>query len=328
MKLTTAQIFSCARGVVYTSEEDGYLRLHRFTPVQEEFHKGLNEENYDRTFATAGVILEFDTDSRTLGLSVLCRKGSSRHWFVHSILVNGRRIGELRGKYTPPEYVTAEDSWSLGEGEKRVRIVFPWSAGSEVKALTLDDGAAFVPVKKEKRVLIYGDSITHGYDSAQPENAYSYVMSEYLDANCVNKAIGGAVFRPALGALADDFQPDLITMAYGTNDWAGVNNEKLEAHALGFLQALRKNYPNTKLVMLAPVWRNKWDRERPLVTFPEIPEIFRRIAAQVGNVEVIDCFKFIPPDESCFSPDILHPNDKGFGYYGEGVVKALKELGI
>ena len=128
--------------------------------------------------------------------------------------------------------------------------------------------------------------------------------------------------------LAGVVVAELITMAYGSNDWSGVNNEKLEEHARGFLQALRKNYPNTRLVMLATVWRHNWERERPLVAFREIPGIFRKLAAEVGNTEVIDCFDLIPPDASCFSPDILHPNDKGFGCYGEGIVKALKELGV
>ncbi len=328
MKLTTEQIKSCARGVAYFTETDGYLRLHRFKPEQEEFHKGINEENYDRTFASSGIVLEFDTDSTSMSLSVRCRKGSSRHWFVHSVFVNGERIGELRGKFTPPEYVPAEGSWELGDGTKRVRIVFPWSAGSEVKALELDDGASFVPVRKEKKALIYGDSITQGYDAALPENAYANMLADYLDMNCINKAIGGAIFRPALAELADDFRPELITVAYGTNDWSGVNNEKLENNARGFLHALRKNYPDTKIVLFSPVWRKSWQQERPAVAFREIPALFEKLAEEVGNAFVVDCFDFIPHDPANFSPDVLHPNDAGFAHYAEGVIAALKKLDI
>ena len=326
MKLTLEQIAACARGVAYTTEEDGAVRLHRFTEAQEEMYRVTNAEHYDRSFATAGVVLEFDTDSENLRLAVRCRKGSSRHWFVHSVFVNGERIGELRGKYEEREIVEAEESWSLGTGSKRVKIIVPWSSGSYIRELELDDGAEFTAVKPEKTTLIYGDSITHGYDAALPENSYAAILAEHLGMNCINKAIGGEIFRPALGQLADDVQPEIITVAYGTNDWSGVNNEKLERNATGFFEALRANYPNAPIVMLAPVWRGDWQRERPAVAFRQIPEIFEKIAEQVGNAHVVDCFDFIPHDKENFSPDVLHPNDKGFAHYAKGVIDAVDKI--
>ena len=328
MKLTKEQLTAAVRGVAYVTEEEGRVRLHRFTAAQEEYYRQTNAEHYDRSFATSGVVLEFDTDSSSLHLAVRCRKGSSRHWFVHSIFVNGERIGELRGKFTPPETVDAEETWQLGQGSKRVKIVFPWSAGSEVCALELDEGASFQPVKKEKRVLIYGDSITQGYDAALPENAYATQLAAYLEGGCVNKAIGGAVFRPELAELADDFMPELITVAYGTNDWSGVNNEYLEDHATRFIEALRKNYPDATIVMFSPVWRHNWQRERPAVAFREIPALFETIAAKVGNAVVVDCFDFIPHDPANYSPDVLHPNDAGFAHYARSAIEALKKMDI
>lgn len=326
MKLNAQQILSCARGVAYMTETDGYVRLHRFTKAQEDWFEGFNQEHFDRSFATAGIVLEFDTDSQSLSLAVRCRKGSSRHWFVHSIFVDGNRIGQLRGKFTPPEYVSAEDSWELGEGTKRVKIVFPWSAGSEIRSLELSDGATFVPLKKEKRVLIYGDSITHGYDAALPENSYAYQLAEYLDADCINKAIGGAVFRSKLAELADDLTPALITTAYGTNDWSGAQNPHFEEEALAFIRQLRKNYPDTPIIMLAPVWRRNWTAEKPVVQFRQIPELFARIAEQVDNVQVVDCFEFIPHDPANYSPDVLHPNDQGFSHYAGNLLKVLDNI--
>ena len=69
MKLTLEQIKAAARGVAYVTEEDGCVRLHRFTAQQEELYRQVKDEHYDRTFATAGVILEFDTNSENLNLS-------------------------------------------------------------------------------------------------------------------------------------------------------------------------------------------------------------------------------------------------------------------
>ena len=230
MKLTTAQLSAAARGVAYVTQEEGRVRLHRFTAAQEELYRPTNVEHYDRTFATAGVALEFDTDSTALRLAVRCRKGSSRHWFVHSIFVNGRRIGELRGKFTPPETADAEASWQLGDGTKRVKILFPWSAGSEVCALELDDGASFMPVKPEKTVLIYGDSITHGavghdidYDAVYWNLLHKKLNSfrHYVPVNMINAGIGGLTATASLPRLQRDVlchHPDLIVVCFGLND--------------------------------------------------------------------------------------------------------------
>lgn len=328
MKLTLEQISAVARGVVRVLEEDGLVRLCRFTREQEAFYEVTNEQHYRRTFGTAGVVLEFDTDSRSLSLDVRCSMGSSRHWFVHSIFADGKRVGELRGKYEQPGYADAAASFPLGEGTKRVQIRFPWSSCSRIRALELDDGASFVPVKKPGKVLIYGDSITQGYDAAVPENAYASCLAEYLDMDCINKAIGGEVFRPGLSEWGDDFQPDLITVAYGTNDWPRRPVAEIEENARQFLNNLRSHYPQTKIVLLAPVWRKISDEVRHGTTFDAIAAMLNSLAAEMDNAVCIDCFSFVPHDLALYSPDGVHPNDAGFAHYTQGLLAALKAQGI
>ena len=92
--------------------------------------------------------------------------------------------------------------------------------------------------------------------------------------------------------------------------------------------AIEANYPDARIVLFAPVWRKTWERERPLVKFRDIPQIFERIAEEVGNADVVDCFGFIPQDNACFSPDVLHPNDTGFAHYAKGVKAALEERNL
>lgn len=323
MKLTFDQICAAARGVAYATQEDGRVRLHRFTAAQEAMYEACNAEHYDRSFATAGVVLEFDTDSQTLSLAVRCRKGSSRHWFVHSVFVNDERIGQLSGSYTPPETVDAACTWPLGEGSKRVKILFPWSAGSEILALELSDGASFAPVRPEKRALIYGDSITQGYDASLPELSYAHKLAEHLGFDCINKAIGGEVFRPDFGKLKDDITPEIITVAYGTNDWSRKSRETYSESVEGFFAALRENYPQAPILILAPIWRLDWQKEKPFGPFREIPEILEAAAQRIGNARVIDCFDFIPQEKQNLRDDGIHPNDRGFAIYAEELLRNL-----
>ena len=325
MKLTFEQIQSAAQGVAYVTDEGGLVRLHRFTREQEDMYQATDAEHYLRTFATAGISLEFDTDSKCLSLAVTVGKGSSRLWFVHSIFVNGKPIGQLRGDLTPPEFTNAEERWDLGEGQKRVQIFFPWSASSMIRWLELDDDAQFKPVVKVKKILLFGDSISQGYDAVLPEESYASILADQLGGNCLNKAIGGEVFRPELAALKDDGPVDLISVAYGTNDWNGKTPDQWEHNARAFYAQLRKNYPDTKIMVLAPVWRGDWQASKPGGEFRHVAEVLRVIADEIGNAKFVDCFGFIPADPACYSPDVLHPNSLGFRYYAAGLLDVLKK---
>jgi cell division protein FtsB len=55
------------------------------------------------------------------------------------------------------------------------------------------------------------------------------MLAEALEAEFINKAVGGAVFNPALAKIPCDTQADYIIVAYGTNDWNSVDLETLEA---------------------------------------------------------------------------------------------------
>ena len=323
MKLTLEQIQAAARGVAYVTEEDGVVRLHRFTKAQEDLYSKTSPEFYAKAFATAGVILEFDTDSQFLELSVTVRKGSSRLWFAHSIFVNGQSVGNLTSTLTPDKQYQASGRWCLGEGQKRVKILFPWSACSMIRALELDDGASFMPVVKSKKVLIFGDSITQGYDAALPEDSYASMLANALDGSCLDKAIGGEVFRTKLSTLPDEGPIDLITVAYGTNDWFFKDADALQRHARTFYAQLRKLYPETKIVVMAPVWRGDWQADKPAGDFRSIAALLKDIAEEIGNTLFVDCFDFIPHDPAYFSPDVLHPNSDGFRCYGEKLLEVL-----
>ena len=324
MKFTLEQIRAAARGVAYVSEENGMIRLHRFTPEQEDMYRDTNADHYYRTFATAGVVLEFDTDSKFLDLSVAVSPASSRHWFVHSIYVDGKPFGKLSGELTAAETCYTQERWHLGEGQKRVKIYFPWTANSMIQSLELEDGAQFAPVAKAKKMLFFGDSISQGYDAALPEESYTSILADHLDGNCLNKAIGGEVFRPELAALKDDGSIDLITVAYGTNDWNGRTPGQWEHNARAFYALLRQNYPDTKILVLAPVWRGDWQASKPGGDFRRVAEVLQEIASEIGNAKFVDCFGFIPADPACYSPDVLHPNSNGFRHYGEALVNAFR----
>lgn len=254
--LTFEQIKSIVHGVARVELTDGEICLNRFTKEQQELYKQVSPNDfYVKTFATAGITLEFETESENLFLSVSVSRGSSRTFFNHSIFVDGVKIGELSGDIKDKEKDYFQKNFFLPSGMKTVKILFPWSVCSHIVSLHLDDNAQIIPIKKNCSILMLGDSITQGYDALMPENAYAIQLTNALNAEAINKGIAGEQFFPALSKLADDFKPDFITVAYGTNDWRHSTKERFENNCTLFFENLRSTYPNVKIIAFTPIWR-------------------------------------------------------------------------
>lgn len=327
MKLTAEQIKSIVKGAVRVEEKNGAVHLFRFTKEQENIYLNRTTPSgkplWDKTPATAGIRLEFVTTSRTLAIEVACVAASSCNCFVHDVVVNGKYLGSFGENES--ERREFSGSFDLGEGKKEVKIYFPWAAASAIRSLTLDDGAEITPVKKSRKILMYGDSITHGYVAINPSASYASRLTDALDAEAFNKAIGGETFFPELAELSDEGDFDLITVAYGTNDWSHVTKDLFDETATAFYRTLSRRYPSAKIFALAPIWRADYETITKVGKFSYMKEVFEKLAKELPNLTVIDCFPFVPADSKYFADLTLHPNDAGFEHYFNGLWKELQK---
>ena len=328
MKLSFEQIQKITKGAVSVTRDEGKIKFHRFTEEQEKYYFEADKDFYKKTFATAGIRLEFKTNSETLSLKVDVSAASSRTFFSHDIKINGELRYSLASDFSTSAdgHMTVEGSYALGAGEKDVCIYFPWSAASKLLALELDNGATVIPVEYSRRMLIFGDSITQGYDAAKPCNAYSAILTDALGAEARNKGIGGELFKPRLAELSERFSPEIITVAYGTNDWmCRQSKEDFDKNAEAFFKNLAKAYPDAKIFALAPIWRGNADRSTRVGEFSYIAEKLASISEGILNMRVINCIDFVPHSAEMFVPDVLHPNDLGFSHYAENAIAAIKK---
>ena len=333
MKLTHEQIKSITVGAAYIELVDDKTVFHRFTKEQEELYKTVKKEFYNKAFSNSCIRLEFETDSSSLFIKSHMTQRSSRTYYSHDIFVDGILCGRLWGKFDEiPEAVKsgiAAGQFNLGEKgkTKTVCIHLPWSYSSDIIEFSLDYGATLTPLKRSRKIMFYGDSITQGYNAVYTSNTYATKVAMNLDAEARNKGIGAEVFRPALAELKDEgFTPDIITVAYGTNDWAGgVSKELFEERSDKFFGALASNYPNAKIFAIAPIWRADWQNLHAIGEFFNIRAQFAKIAEKYPSVTLIDGFDFLPHDPELYNDKFLHPHDGGFAYYAEGLTKALEQ---
>jgi len=335
LKLSFEQIEQSVHGVAYCELIDETVVFHRFTKDLEAMYRKNEPQFNNKLLATAGVSLCFKTDSKNLFLKVNVNEGSSRTYFSHDIIVDGKRTGELcnfdvddiKEQYIVQNYKLGEyeKRFELGDGEKEIKILFPALVASSVVSLEIDDGASFVPSEEKGTYLALGDSISQGYDALLPMNRYTNIIAEKLDLYEHNLAIGGEVFRPGLAENIKDINPDFITVAYGSNDWSSMSYEEVFENCSKFFERLTRNLPDKKIFVISPIWRKDIANESEFGPFSKVGEMLSEICSKHNNLKVVDGFDFVPHNGELFSDGYLHPNDDGFAYYASSFFEAYNK---
>lgn len=328
-KLTSEELKSITVGTEYLSEENGCVSFHRFTKEQEELYREKKNNLYSKVFSGSGIKLRFETDSESLFMRIIVNKASSRSYFSLSVYSDGEYIGKisnfdktkLNNENLKSEYLLGEfsENFELKKGKKTITIYMPWSVSVSIKEFLIDYGASLIPKKYDKRILIFGDSITQGYDATEPENTYASRICELLNAEGINKAIGGECFFPELAEMNEDFVPEYITVAYGTNDWYKTNRACFEKNSKEFFISLRKKYPTAIIYAISPIWRKESEEKLNGWNFRDVACHIKEIACEVENIIFIDGFDFVPHESKYFADLRLHPNDDGFLYFWENL---------
>lgn len=341
MKLSYDEIVSAISGAVRAEKTEKGIELYRFTKEQESFFKGLSDDSkYKISRDTAGMVMRFKTDSETLNIKLFVHEQLIRIYFVCDVVCNGKPLEAITnskprfdlGEEPKPtmEYGEISKAYSLPKGEKVIEIYLPYYRQLSILGIYLNDDASFQPVKREKLMLTYGDSITHGSEAAHPRERYASRMCEYLGADEYCKAIGGDIFRPQEAAFKDDLIPDYISVAYGTNDWSSNSRtlDSIAANCRKFCENLRQNYPHAPIILITPIWRKDLGLKKLAGDFNALHDALKNSVSNIENLFVVCGRYLVPEDEECFADRKLHPNSKGFKHYSENLINELKKLGL
>ena len=331
-KIEFSEIKNIVNGVAYLEEAEGRIVFHRFTKEQETLYENMRPEYISACMRTAGVKLLFQTDSSKLYLKAdTTSQLADRMFYSFDVSINGKQVDKLdnfSGKHWDSDYVHAqfptgvvEKCFEIGQGDKTVCIEFPYTVRAELIELCVEEHAYVKKIKRDKKLLAFGDSITHGYDALHPSKRYISRLAEYLEAEEVNKAIGGETFFPELGLTKEEFEPEYITVAYGTNDWSHNSRETFVTSCTAFYKNISETYPKAKIYAISPIWRKDYQLDKEFGPFHELIEVMQEAVADLSNVKLIQGFDLVPHDEKLFGDFRLHPNDEGFTYYFENCIR-------
>ena len=322
MKLTLQDIRRITFGVVSVEENRGTFSFHRFTREQTEAYTRRNIDHAGKTFATAGVRFSFYTNAERMRFDYRLTLASSRMFGWFDVYEDGVMTSHFGGE--GKLFTSGHADIQLGKGEKRVEVYFPWSKVATLSDVELD-GELISPCKRSRSMINFGDSITHGYDSIYPSLSYSSILSRELDADSINKGIGGEIFFPELATLSDPITPDIVTVAYGTNDWNVCQKEHFQASCLEFYTNICHTYPTSKVFAITPIWRADGEKE---TKYGEPHDtLFEMISRLLSGLPVtlINGYSLTPHTPEFYSDAYLHPNDLGFSIYARELTKQIKK---
>lgn len=321
MKLTLDDIRKITFGTVAVDESFGAFSFHRFTKEQAELYVKRNIDHFNKTFASAGVRFAFRTDASHMSFDYKFAFGSSRMYGWFDAYENDILIAHIGGE--GKLFTSGHADIALSPGEKRVELYFPWSKTTFISNVELD-GEIISPCPRGHTMIQFGDSITHGYDAIYPSLSYASLVAKALDADAVNKGIGGDCFFPELAATPDPVKPELITVAYGTNDWNVYSRGQADSGCREFFEKLCESYPYTKIFAITPIWRGDGAKETKYgAPHEELCGIMRGLLADLP-VTLIDGYSLTPRLPEFYADGYLHPNDLGFSFYARELSRQIK----
>lgn len=321
--LSLPEIKNITFGALSVTSINGEFQFERF--------EGSAKERYVRVGrSTASVVLDFYTDSKNLSFDYHAVKIIDRNHCFFDVYENDVLIAHLGKMLEEGEQeFSGSYSASLSDGRKRIRIYLPNLHEGRISSVCLSDGAYIEPPCNRGTLLMMGDSITHGYDAYFPSLSYANTVIRELDLAGINQAIGGEMFREENLPDKSSFTPDVITVAYGTNDWSWSNKTREECaqNAKRYFSKLRRLYPDARLFYISPLYRGDNGRITTVGDFDGAVKEFSSVAEEFG-AEVIDGVKLIPHTPEVFEDKYLHPNDLGFTQYAKALLSELEKRGL
>lgn len=324
MMLTHETLAAITRGAdrTLTHEKTGRFLMRRCTEKQTEaYGRELGREFANKCEMTAGIRFDFWTDSQTVAFDYTVGRRASVIWMSIDLYADGVMVA-ADYKDTHQSFDKYSFSYTFEEKKRRrVTIYLPYMIDLQVSEFRLDDGAECTPYTDYAgRMLCFGDSITHGYLAHYSSCTYPAHVARFFNYDFSNQGNAGYVFDGETVDADLHFKPDVITVAFGTNDWSKLgSNEEYVSRAEGFFDAIAAAYPGIPVYAILPLWRpDKW-RPKKTGKFEDCRAQLRAIMEAHGCI-VVDGMQAVPNVAEFFDDYRLHPNDLGFGFYAQHVI--------
>ncbi len=179
-----------------------------------------------------------------------------------------------------------------------------------------DAGPGITPIDRNSVILAFGDSLTHGTGAAA-EQSYPAVLGRMLGQRIVNLGIPGEVTAEGLKrlpAVLDEYNPTLVILCHGGNDFLRRHNQEETKRNLGSMIGLIRERGADIILIGVP----------KLGFGLDVPEFYAAIAEQ-NQVPYESSILLELLGDSDMKSDPIHPNATGYRLMAEAVYEVIGE---
>lgn len=221
---------------------------------------------------------------------------------------------------------------NLDGTRRKYRLHFPLYTGVTSLEVGVPQGAILEkPGPQEplqKKIVIYGSSITQGASASRPGLAYPAILARQLDVQTFNLGFSGAgKMELEMAKILGELEADLFVLDCVPNP----SPEQIRERALPFIQTLRKLRPEVPILMLESVYRERanWDsetRERVEAQNMAFREAYQSLQDQgMGELYYIPTGELMGSDHEA-TIDGTHLNDLGQLRMAERVGEEIRKI--
>ena len=298
--------------------------FERFTKKQKSVYD-INDGLRARAACASGICFDFETDSSYVEISFEILK-RARDFGYFDLYIDGNFTESIGKDKADSNGCVTFNIPKNGEDKHRVTVYLPHLSELGITGFEAEENAKIKPIKKENKLLLcLGDSITQGMDAKFPSSAYPVQIARELKMELLNQSVGGYVYRSESLDKELHVSPDMIIVAYGTNDWNLCKDRAaLQMGIDDYFGALTAIYDPKIIHVITPIWR--FDINKPnAVSFEELSEIIKESALKHGIANIINGMNLLPHDLKFYAGDTnIHPGDLGFMHYSKNLMKYLK----
>lgn len=285
-----------------------------------------------RSRCPAGVCLDIMTDAALLTLEVeilqWVRPYGYFDLYVDDRFVRSVGDHDADGRIRRYTFELLDSSIDSSSRMQRVTIYLPHNVELAIRDLLLSGGASLeaVPFRNSRNLLCLGDSITQGMDAVRPSHTYPVLLSRHLDMHLLNQGVGGYYYDDRSLDEELPYEPDLITIAYGTNDWGKhARVETFEASVATYLRKVAATHPDARIAVITPLWRRDADQAKPMGTFEQLTAAIASACRGIQSIRCLPGSELFAHDPALYA-DGVHPTDAGFQAMADAVAQRLQEV--
>lgn len=312
----------------------------RYDRLPAKAEKIVRQPVWDLSRDSAGMAFRFNADSTQLKISYTVGDSNLALPHMPATGVSGVDLYALDGEKwkwvdvtRPSKVETIYTISGMDPGMRTYMAYLPLYNSTTKISIGVPRGTKFEPIapRKEKPIVFYGTSITHGASASRPGMCHPAILGRRLDRPVVNLGFSGnGKMEPEMAALLSEID----AAVYVIDCLPNMLGPEVAERAEPLVRKIREIHPDTPIILVEDrtytnAWIFKTKRDRHIESRAALIRAFDQLVSSgVKGLHYLEGEPLLG-DDTEGATDGSHPNDLGFMRQADAIEPVLrKALGI